>query len=241
MSFNITSREGIQWNDDPISEPTSTFVLSCNSHFVDIRVFEAENDKEFPFDWAMHGEIVAPSSPDGETSYTHDIDSRYINAVATGSKDAEKFLEIDSGFTVYRENGDHAETGTMLNPDTMQVERFLEIWRPLDANKAPEKVPRGNSDHSGKVHCLVLVPKEGQKFTGKLVKVGHWVQAILKEQDVDGVQSLSILRAAKPTGDGKFTPLVSWGTATNRIPLEFSSFAPSAEVTINGLVWKCLY
>lgn len=242
MSFSITSREGIQWNDEPISEPTRTFVLTYNAHFVDIRALVSPSDEQepFPFDWAFYGQVIKPADPNGETTYTHDIDSRYINAIANGSQDADKFLEADCGSSKTLDNGDEAETGTMLNPESMKVEKFLEIWRPLDPTVAPEKIPSHGRGKGG-AHCLVLVPSPGQKFTGKLVKVGNWVQAIVKEEGVDGVQSLSIVRAAQPADGTGFSPLISWGSSVNVVPLDYDAFDTSNEVVINGLVWTKLH
>lgn len=246
MSGRITSREGIQWNDDPISEPTDTFVLSCNNHFVDIRSFKDQSEKQFPFDWAFHGEIIKPSDPNGETIYTHDIDSRYIHAIATGSKeDAEKFLEVDSAASEDLPNGDEAERGKMLNPDTLKVERFLELWRPLNSNNAPDKIPLASAGGHGdeSVKGLVLVTAENQKFRGKLVRVGSWVQAIVQELGVEGVTSLSILRTVK--SGGTWEKLVSWGNSVETIPSSDEQYDQfdhvDSQVVIGGLTWKSLH
>lgn len=255
MPFSITSREGIQWNEDPISEPTKTFVLTYNSHFVDIRSLPPDSSS-FPFDWAFYGEVIKSTDGSGETTYTHDIDSRYINAIATGTKeDAEKFLEADVGSGSNLPNGDEEESGYMLNPDTLKVEKFLEIWRPLYANHAPTKVAKGgreNEESDGKTaKCLVLVctPTSSEpsqrKFQGKLVRVGSWVQAIVQEIGIEGVSSLSILRAAKANDDGVWTRLVGWGNSLNAIPFGDSHYdqfdEPGKEVTIGGLTWKVVH
>lgn len=267
MTFSITSREGIKWNDGPLTEPTNTFVLTYNSHFVDIRSLPDTNvssssssntntntHSSFPFDWAFYGQVLKPKDGHGETTYTHDIDSRYIHAIATGPKsDAEKYLEADSGSSTVLANGDDAEEGYMLNPETLKSEKFLEIWRPLVATRAPQKVAKGGraQEEGEKAECLVLVVDDdgdgvaGKKYRGKLVKVGSWVQAIVQEVGVDGVQSLTLVRAVKGDGEQTWDKLVAWGNALEVIPVSDAEYEQFNHVgkkcAVGGLVWKTLH
>lgn len=250
MPHRITSREGIQWKDAPMSEPTDTFVFTYKDHFVDIRSYKTPTATQtvFPFDWAFYGEVVRPA--DGsEPTYTHTIDSRYINALATlGEEKAQIYLLPDNVNTVENEQGDEVEVGEMLNPETMDIEKFVEIWRPLHPLHGSQKTPIGRAElcehdfsDDEKTNCLVLLI-ETDGFKGKLIKIGSWTQAFLQDTSVDGTAGLTAVRAAKIDGTNEWKHLVSWGAFTDSVPVGSDIYAQfdgvGASVTVNKLIWK---
>lgn len=252
MPHRITSRQGIQWKDAPMSEPTDTFVFTYKDHFVDIRSYKTPTPAQtsFPFDWAFYGEVVRPIDG-GEPTYTHTIDSRYINALATvGEEKAQIYLLPDNVNTVENEEGDEVEVGEMLNPDTMEIEKFVEIWRPLDPLRGSQKTPIGLAElhehdftNDERANCLVLLA-ENEGFKGKLVKIGSWVQAFLQNTTIDGIEGLTVFRAAKDDETDEWKPLIAWGTFADSVPIGNDTYSKFKEVgtsiTINKLTWKRL-
>jgi hypothetical protein len=233
-----------------MSEPTDTFVFTYKDHFVDIRSYKTPTATQaaFPFDWVFYGQVVRPADG-GEPTYTHTIDSRYINALATlGEEKAQIYLLPDNVNTVENEQGDEVEVGEMLNPDTMDIEKFVEIWRPLDPLRGSQKTPIGRAelyDHDfnddEKSNCLVLLV-ETEGFKGKLIKIGSWAQAFLQDTSVDGVAGLTVVRAAKVDGTEEWKHLILWGAFADSVPVGSDIYAQfntlGASVTVNKLIWK---
>lgn len=230
MPSRITTRAGIQWNDNIICEPTSTIVSTVNEHYVDIRCLEDHTTSlipGFPFDWVFFGRIV-------EGEFIHEVDSRYIDALVSSPEQAEIYLLPDVADHVENEpNGDEIETGKMLNPKSKKIEKFKEIWRPIEPWKGPEltssQTPQYNNKHS------VVLEVDDDNFKGKIIKVGNWSQGVLLEKSKKGIESISVVRAYEKK------ILITWGLLVDSFPLdEILEKIPHEFILKNGVKWKLL-
>lgn len=188
---DVSVRESIQWKPDPPSEPTSTVVLtSPGKHFVDVRILLPLGRQRllpFPFpepcpartnfpadpsgiltpdrlDWAFAGtstsEVQQQEQARGPvvrtSEWTHWVDSRTTDP------------EPDRGEVSIAADGRAVEVGRMVNPATGMETEYVEVWVPGEV--------RGGE-------VVVLKTEAGGR--GVVVRVGCWVQGVVR--DADGV------------------------------------------------------
>ncbi|MCJ1352005.1 MAG: hypothetical protein MMC33_001989 [Icmadophila ericetorum] len=200
----ISIRKHIRRIPSPAEEPTSTLVLtSSKGHFVDIRVLKsafsptATETAIHPtcspkvLDWAFCGtstttELGLPtaSSPPADQSSgeecRHTVWTHWLD---TASEEPES----DEGDMYTLPDGDVLEKG--FNPkDDGGREEYEELWGDEDA-RATGTEQEQDQEGDGKRVCVVLRMEgvEEDKVSGTvgrkgmIVRVGGWVQGILKE------------------------------------------------------------
>ena len=151
----------------------STIVLTTPlGNFVDVRVLRpispASTGVTSPsnLEWAFAGTSSSTSTTNTKPAHTvwkHWVDSQCPNA------DVKEV--IDEGDMFSQENGEVLESGRMINPASGRDEAYEECWADVD-------LPEG--DNTG---WVVRLQGEGDRTRGIVVRVGRWMQGVLKNDD----------------------------------------------------------
>lgn len=244
--MSLSTRVGLQWEDKQLQEPTDTYVVtSSEKYFVDIRLRKNDNYHDIPFEWAFCG--VAQSVEHGSTSdksivsYTHDIDSRYIAARVANQENPEQFLSPDTGkFESADSNGIERETGQMLNPDSGRFESYVELWQHLNPiNGSPINPHKRGQEFE----IIVLSTVPGQRFIGKIIQVGNFIQGIASLVPVKGKghlsEVLSLVRAKRGNCTEMFQITFEWGDNRHVLPINFGGKKGDI-ISHNDVKWTVL-
>lgn len=235
--MSLSTRYSIQWPESVNNEEqelTSTLVLtSPKGLFVDVRILkDTDTTDEVAFDWYFAGiEIEIPSKQNLMIEFDHKfLDSQYIdhhyahNFTHDGFKmgsDVGTFF--DAPDKTESAMGIRYETGEMCNPESGNVEPYIEKWISCNPNKSTLEYIGKSDDNSNGLKCIVLDTVDGgidnnyhikNVSIGRLIILGGWIQGIFWEKGVsDKIESLGIVRRF-----GEHKPLISYGGQVNKFP-----------------------
>lgn len=238
--MSLSSRVSIQWLPEEPEEFSNTMVFtSLGNHYVDIRILSNQypypkREKDLPIDevfqWCLSG-VEEPISGTPRIAFHSSIDSQQISKaikngtpVQQGEPDVGTFLQYED----YRK-----ETGKMTNPATGVVQKYVEIWKPLDINKH-------EPDHEAVLYESVLYePFKGivleidtnEYFAGKIVRLGHWVQGLVYDKRNKDVP-LAVIRRHKDVN------LIEYGN-TDWFPVDFEGKQGDVIKKTPELTWIC--
>ncbi|KAI5812478.1 hypothetical protein BZA77DRAFT_286322 [Pyronema omphalodes] len=152
--MSISHRISIRWLPTPASEPHSVLVLtSPERRYVDLRLTLSPSGNTESLYWGFAGQSFYPTPNSGR--WEHFIDSRSDEP------------GCDEGSLEVLKNGDVLEKGRMVDFEEPEkgVREYEEVWRDevLDKDKRV---------------AIVLDTQDG-----RMVRVGGWVQAVLKSRE----------------------------------------------------------
>lgn len=241
--MTLSTRVSIQWPPELADEATKTLVLTTpENHFVDIRTFKEyycpKSGNGLPFDkvfeWCLSG-IEEEIKGTSKIQFNQEINSI---AIAKSLKNNEplKFGLPDIGdFSSIEGSDDRKEIGSMENPNTGKVQDYIEIWRsldPIENSPETEVIEKGSKFE---VFTLVI---DNEKHTGKLIRLGNWVQGLLYDKTKTSLDEQVLHVVQSYLKDGERTDLVSYGS-TQLFPVDFSGSVGDSATAL-GLLWRCI-
>lgn len=184
---SISIREHIKWGAEPLSEPTSTIVLtSPRRYFVDIRILKTALERQprghgtsdatrdcfaiDQLDWAIGGTSVSETiTRDGGEQVAHSTFHHWVDSRTTEPEKATDEGDMFPG----EEAGTTLETGRMVNPATGSETSYEELWRDED----PQPV-------AGQARFSVFrLHDDDDQKRGLFVQLGQHAQAVLRAGD----------------------------------------------------------
>lgn len=242
MSFS--TRVSIRWLPEDFDEKSSTMVLtSPKGRFVDIRIMK----DRYPYHETSHPFIdelyqMATTGWEEPLAGTSKIQFHCdINSVDIAKSIRQK-VPLDEcrsapdigDFSAIEGSEDRQETGAMENPETFLRTEYVEIWRSLDPEKhTPTLEVREPSVPSPLLRCHVLDVVGNERYEGRLVRLGNWVQAII----YDKRSTSHPLHVTRQFYNGKtWETLIAYGDLA--FPTDFAG-AIGDTISASAISWTC--
>ncbi|KAK6459729.1 uncharacterized protein RJT20DRAFT_132847 [Scheffersomyces xylosifermentans] len=246
----ISTRVSLQWPPEAPEELSHTMAFtSPGNNYVDVRIFKDKYPYkqtkgariphfEDVFQWCLAGE-EQPIPNSGKIRFVNHIDTLAISKSLRTGKPLELGEDVGD-FSIIEGSEDRKETGVMVNPDTNKVQNYVEIWRSLDPiGHTPTSEVREPKNEIEHIEVYALETVNSDKYLGKVLRLGNWVQGILYDKSNEDVP-IHVIRAFYNLQEKTWESLIEYGNV-EWFPFPFQGkLGDVVDIEGSDIQWKCI-